>query len=185
VVIDEYHYLSEKKKKKPGEPQEENYPAYAALKKLSAHKRWILSGTPALSNFTDVNEIANLLGVTLGRDIFTNNSTATLLEKRLALDRTDVEKFLFRIENMTYQWHEVRHQRAQLFLNDFVRQNSPSLEHIDSTEALRPVELSAAHQAVYLELSQHCIALQMQVKRCTTILNRTASIDSMAVYMVQ
>jgi hypothetical protein len=90
VVIDEYHYLSEKKKKKPGEPQEENYPAYAALKKLSAHKRWILSGTPALSNFTDVNEIANLLGVTLGRDIFTNNSTATLLEKRLALDRTDV-----------------------------------------------------------------------------------------------
>jgi SNF2 family DNA or RNA helicase len=165
VVIDEYHYLSEKKKKKPGEPQEENYPAYAALKKLSAHKRWILSGTPALSNFTDVNEIANLLGVTLGRDIFTNDTTATPLEKRLALDQTDVEKFLSRMENMTHQWHKVRHQRAQQFLDDFVRQNSPSLEHIDSTEALRPIELSAAHQAVYLELSQHCIALQMQVKK--------------------
>jgi len=165
VVIDEYQYLNEKNKKKSAKPQGDNYPAYAALKKISSHKHWILSGTPALENFTDVNEIANFLGVTLGRDVFINGTASTPLERRRVVDQTGVERFLSRMDTMSYQWHLARHNRAQEFLDKFVRQNAPSLEHIDCIEALRPVELSVAHRAMYLELSQHCKFLRMRVKK--------------------
>ncbi|KAF2711651.1 hypothetical protein K504DRAFT_375054 [Pleomassaria siparia CBS 279.74] len=153
VVVDEYHYL-----------YTELDASHAAVKKINAHKRWILSGTPALTNFTDVNQMAMLLGVRLGRDVW-DSTNFTPIEKRLASEQTEVERFLSRTQIMSYQWHEARHNRAQGFLNTFARQNAPSLEHIECTEILRPVELGVAHYAVYLELSQHLSSLRMQIKK--------------------
>ncbi|KAF2640429.1 hypothetical protein P280DRAFT_550182 [Massarina eburnea CBS 473.64] len=159
VVVDEYHYLYDGK-------HSENFTACSAIKQLSASKRWILSGTPALTNFSDVNQIASFLGLKLGRDQFGDGRTQ--LEKRLMAEQTSVEKFLSCSEIMSYQWHQARHQRAQNFLNDFVRQNEPLLKDIKCSEYLMPIELGVAHHAVYLELCQHLISQRMQLKRPKT-----------------
>jgi site-specific DNA-cytosine methylase len=157
IVIDEYHYLLDDKKS-------ENYPAYATVKCIAALNRWVLSGTPALSNFSDVNEIASFLGVKLGRDVYGDGVTMTPFEKKLVDSQTDVQKFLMRTEVMSRQWHQARHERAQEFLDLFVRKNKPSLEHIRCHEVLQPIELNLAHHAIYLELCQQLIAQRMQLK---------------------
>ncbi|KAF2271565.1 uncharacterized protein EI97DRAFT_387612 [Westerdykella ornata] len=155
LVVDEYHYLLEQDK--------DSYPSYSSIKRMSAGKRWLLSGTPALGSFAEVNQIASLLGTTLGRHVF--GPKMTKMERRAMEDQTDVEKFLSQTEVMSYQWHQARHQRAQEFLNLFVRQNEPCLRHIECAEVLRPIELDIAHQSVYLELSQHLISQKMMVKK--------------------
>jgi hypothetical protein len=157
-VLDEYHYLLDDKKG-------ENYPAYAAVKSISASKAWVLSGTPALTNFSDINELASFLGVRLGRNYFGDGVTMTPFEKKLADGQTEVQKFLSRTEIMSRQWHEDRHARAQEFLDLCVRKNKPSLDHIARKEVLVAVTLDLVHHAVYLELSQHLIAMKMQLKK--------------------
>lgn len=154
IVVDEYHYLFNIK---------ENYAACSALKKIPSHKRWLLSGTPALTSFSDINQIASLLGTTLGRDVF--GPSPTKLEQKIIDEQTDVENFLSRTESRSYEWHQARHQRGQDFLNRFVRQNKPELDHIPCTEELRAVELSMDHFIIYLELLQHLVAQYMNVKR--------------------
>ncbi|KAF1963578.1 hypothetical protein CC80DRAFT_433272 [Byssothecium circinans] len=158
VVTDEYHYLCDSK-------SSANHPAAAAVKRLSAHKRWVLSGTPALANFTDVNQLGSFLGIRLGRDVFGDGSVTTDLEKRLMSEQTDVERFRSQTEIHSRQWYQARHARAQSFLDNFVRQNEPELQHIQSSETLRAVQLSPGHHAVYLELSQLLISLRMQIKK--------------------
>ncbi|KAH7118782.1 hypothetical protein B0J11DRAFT_75237 [Dendryphion nanum] len=148
IVVDEYHYICEDTK---------NTMAYAAIRTLSSHKRWLLSGTPALANFSDVNRIAGIFGVSLGRD---NHE-----KKKLLGEQTDVEKFLSQMEKKSYFWHKAQHERAQAFLDNFARQNEPSLEHIACSELISPVELGLAHHIVYLELSQHLISQKMQMKK--------------------
>lgn len=157
VVVDEYHYLHDYKKIK-------NIFTAASVKKISAHKRWILSGTPALANFTDVDNIASFLGVQLGRFAI-GAGKRTALDNFLINDQTAVERFLSKTEVMSHQWHVARHERAQEFLTNFVRQNEASLDHVPCQEELRAVDLDVAHHAVYLELSQHLISQRMQVKR--------------------
>ena len=157
VVVDEYHYLNDHKKIK-------NMFTAISVKKIAAHKRWILSGTPALANFTDVDNIASFLGVSLGR-FAVGPGKRTPTEEFLIDDQTAVERFLSKTEVMSRQWHQARHERAQEFLDTFVRQNEASLEHIPCHEELRAVDLDVAHHAVYLELSQHLISQRMQVKK--------------------
>lgn len=157
IVVDEYHYLNDHKKLG-------NTFAATSVKKIAAHKRWILSGTPALANFTDIDNIASFLGIQLGRFAM-GAGRRTALEDFLISDQTAVECFLSKTEVMSHQWHQARHQRAQEFLDLFVRQNEASLEHIPCQEELRAIELDVAHHAVYFELSQHLISQRMQVKR--------------------
>ncbi|KAF2631544.1 hypothetical protein BU25DRAFT_384913 [Macroventuria anomochaeta] len=157
IVVDEYHYLNDYKKIR-------NMFTAISVKKIAAHKRWILSGTPALANFTDIDNIASFLGVRLGR-FAVGSGKLTPLEDFLVDDQTAVERFLSKTEVMSRQWHQARHERAQEFLDLFVRQNEASLEHIPCHEELRAVDLDVAHHAVYLELSQHLISQRMQVKR--------------------
>ncbi|KAF1931765.1 uncharacterized protein M421DRAFT_90003 [Didymella exigua CBS 183.55] len=157
LVVDEYHYLNDYKLIK-------NMFTAVSVKKVAAHKRWILSGTPALANFTDISNIASFLGVRLGR-FAVGSGKLTSLEKFLVNDQTAVERFLSKTEVMSHQWHQARHDRAQEFLDLFVRQNEASLGHIPCHEDLRAVHLAVAHHAVYLELSQHLISQRMQVKR--------------------
>lgn len=158
IVVDEYHYLNDRK-------NIENGLVALSVKRIAALKRWVLSGTPALTNFSDVNEIASFLDVKLGRSVFGDGSATTQLERGLIKDQTSVENFLSRTQLMSHQWHQARHDRAQNFLNLFVRQNEPSLQHIACSETLRPVELNVAHHTVYLELSQHLDSQRMQIKK--------------------
>ncbi|ORY13595.1 hypothetical protein BCR34DRAFT_648635 [Clohesyomyces aquaticus] len=160
LVVDEYHYLLDDKPKSG-----ENYPAYAAVKSMTAVKRWVLSGTPALTNFSDVNEIASFLGVKLGRTVCGDGFTVTPFEKKHLDGQTAVKKFLSRTEIMSPQWHRARHDRAQRFLDCFVRKNRPALDNIVCKEVLQPISLDLAHHAVYLELSQHLTAQRMQLRK--------------------
>ncbi|RMZ69593.1 hypothetical protein GMOD_00006426 [Pyrenophora seminiperda CCB06] len=165
VVIDEYHYLNDGRKV-------ENAIKATAIKAIGSYKRWILSGTPALENFSDVNQIASFLGIRLGRHFF-GDGIVSAGKKAAKLDQTDVESFLSQTEIMSRQWHQARHERAQEFLDKFVRQNEAELQDVACTERLLPVGLDTAHHAVYLELSQHLISQRMQIKR----LNNKSSSD--------
>ncbi|KAI4644439.1 hypothetical protein J4E93_006342 [Alternaria ventricosa] len=158
IIVDEYHYLNDTNK------IGSNFIA-TSIKQISAHKRWVLSGTPALANFSDVNQLASFLGVKLGRYFCGDGLVTTSVEKMTKLDQTDVESFLSQTEVMSRQWHVARHRRAQEFLDDFVRQNEAELQHIDCSEKLLSVDLDAAHHAVYLELSQYLISQRMQIKK--------------------
>lgn len=106
-VIDEYHYLS----------FPENSTVRSLVKSISADKLWALSGTPNLTNFSDVNEMASFLGVKLGRDYCGDGVTTTNFEEKLKAGQTRVERFLANMETPSYQWHLARHQSAQNFLN--------------------------------------------------------------------
>ncbi|KAF2027883.1 hypothetical protein EK21DRAFT_70985 [Setomelanomma holmii] len=158
VVVDEYHYLNDEKKM-------DNVVASVCVKQVVAHKRWVLSGTPALGNFSDVDQIASYLGVKLGRNYPGDGMAMTQRDKAMRADQTLVEDFLARTEIMSRQWHQARHDRAQDFLDAFVRQNEACLGHIACEEQIVSVELNIGHHAVYLELSQHLIAQKMQIKK--------------------
>ena len=158
IIVDEYHYLNDTNKMG-------NKFMATSIKQVAAHKRWVLSGTPALAKFSDVNQLASFLGVKLGRYFCGDGTVMTSAEKVSKLDQTDVESFLSQTEVMSRQWHEARHQRAQAFLDKFVRQNEAELQHIDCSEKLLSVDLDAAHHAVYLELSQYLISQKMQIKK--------------------
>ncbi|RYN75563.1 hypothetical protein AA0117_g6173 [Alternaria alternata] len=158
IIVDEYHYLNDNNK------IGSNFVA-TSIKKIAAHKRWCLSGTPALANFSDVNQLASFLGVKLGRYFCGDGTVTTSAEKTSRLVQTDVESFLSQTEVMSRQWHEGRHQRAQEFLDNFVRQNEAELRHIQCSEKLLSVDLDVAHHALYLELSQYLISQKMQIKK--------------------
>ncbi|KAF1934810.1 hypothetical protein EJ02DRAFT_362876, partial [Clathrospora elynae] len=158
IVVDEYHYLNDEKKIA-------NSLAAISIKHVAALKRWVLSGTPALANFSDIDQIASFLGLKLGRYFFGDGTTTTQVEKVRKSDQTRVEDFLSQTEIMSRQWHQARHERAQEFLDLFVRQNEASLQHISCSEQLLPIELNIAHHTVYLELSQHLISQRMQIKK--------------------
>jgi site-specific DNA-cytosine methylase len=174
VVTDEYHYLLD--------GSLENHPACAAIKRLSASKRWILSGTPALTNFTDISQLGSFLGVTLGRDVYGDTFTTTEVEKRLIKEQTDVERFRSQTEVRSYHWYQARHSQAQSFVDSFVRQNEPELKDIPVSETLEAIQLGAGHHAVYLELSQRLISSGMQNNKSSgdwynAILNDSTSAD--------
>lgn len=155
VVVDEYHYLND----------ESNAIVSVSMKNISAHKRWILSGTPALKSFMDVNELASHLGIRLGRFSASDGSSAKQLDKSMKNDLTLAEIFLAQTDTKSSHWHEARHQKAQEFHNLFVRQNPASLDHILCKEQLVSVESDIGHRAKYLELSQHLRSQRMQIKK--------------------
>ncbi|KAF1848463.1 uncharacterized protein K460DRAFT_308788 [Cucurbitaria berberidis CBS 394.84] len=165
IVVDEYHYLNDDNKTS-------NMLASVSVKRIAAHKRWVLSGTPALANFTDVAQAASYLGITLGRYFMGDGMVSASLERIRKSDQTLVEDFLSQTNVMSREWHQARHQRAQEFLDLFVRQNEAELQHIACSEKLVPIELDNAHRAIYLELSQHLKSQNMQIKRLN---NRSSS----------
>jgi SNF2 family DNA or RNA helicase len=158
VVVDEYHYLNDDKKLG-------NVLASVSVKRITALKRWVLSGTPALANFTDVDQIASYLGIRLGRYHFGDGVETTQSDRARRGDQTLVEDFLSQTEIMSRQWHKARHERAQEFLDLFVRQNEACLGHIACAEMITPIKLDIGHHAVYLELSQYLISQKMQIKK--------------------
>ena len=155
VIIDEYHYLNTAKGL-------DNVVASVNVKQIAAYKRWLLS---AMGNFSDVDQIASYLGIKLGRHCVDDSPSTARANKGRQSEATLVEDLLAQTEVRSRQWHEARHQRAQEFLDLFVRQNSASLQHITCTEKIVPVEMDIGHHAVYLELSQHLISQKMQIKK--------------------
>ncbi|KAH8434119.1 putative SNF2 family helicase [Aspergillus melleus] len=156
---------------------------------LQARARWVLSGTPPLNNFADVNTIAPLLGVHLGIDDDDMKSHNKLwkLKKKI---QSDAEVFQAYRAPRSEAWHRNRHEHAQTFLDRFARKNVPSIGEIPITEHFILVTLLPAETAIYYELHRQLLGLEEQVirgsrsklgsertKRIDEIINSSSSAD--------
>ena len=151
IIIDEFHQYA---------PRE-----YASLKALKADKRWGLSGTPALTDFYDIAQIADLLGVPLR---IGSDSTRTMAERNvraLRKEMTDFERFDAMREVPSDCMHARIHEIAQSFLDTFVRQNVMDFDEMTYDDYLVPVTLDVDHQAAYTELSQQLASQEMNIRK--------------------
>lgn len=151
IIFDEFHDY---------EPRE-----LAALKALRADKRWGLSGTPALTDFYDIAQIASLLGVPLR---IGSDSTRTMTDKNvrsLRKDMTDFEHFDAMREVPSDCMNARIQEIAQSFLDVFVRQNVMDYAEMTYDDHLVPVTLDVGHQAAYSELSQQLASQDMIIRK--------------------
>ncbi|KAI6164579.1 hypothetical protein EDD17DRAFT_1561310 [Pisolithus thermaeus] len=139
VVVDEYTYLGGK--------------VHSMVTKLTADRRWVLSGTPPTHDFGSVKTIAAHLNIHLGIDDDGEGHSA-MIKKRIR-EQTKVEAFHSFREVHTQEWHAHRHRLGQVFLDMFVRQNIAEIDEIPCTYHIQKVILPAAERAIYLELEHH------------------------------
>ncbi|KAF8448928.1 hypothetical protein L210DRAFT_846955 [Boletus edulis BED1] len=149
VVVDEYTYLTGK--------------VHSMVTKLTADRRWVLSGTPPIHDFGAVKTIAAHLNLHLGIDDDGEGQSA-MIKKRIR-EQTKVEAFHSFREVHTQEWHAHRHHIGQVFLDTFVRQNIAEIDEIACSFEVQKVLLPAAERAIYLELEHHLRALDMTIKR--------------------
>ncbi|KAF1985777.1 hypothetical protein K402DRAFT_404904 [Aulographum hederae CBS 113979] len=167
VVIDEFTYADS-----------DQSSSSAPMIRIKADKRWILSGTPPLGDFYDVqNKMAPFLGVNLGPEVYAPLVISQRNLKSMADDLIEVEKFRSTCEVKTLTWHESRHGYAQSFLNFFVRQNEPRIDEIKLCEVLIPVELDIAHRIFHGELVQYLRSSNMQVAKADEMGEREDEIN--------
>ncbi|KAJ3136566.1 hypothetical protein HK100_001549 [Physocladia obscura] len=149
LVVDEFTYLANR--------------IHAAVINMTSVNRWILSGTPPVKDFNDIKSVAVFLGVHLGVDDESEFSGQKAKSRKK--EATSVEQFHAFREVHTTEWHARRHSLAQIFLNQFVRQNIAEIDEIFSEQVFCKVELPPAERAIYLELEHHLQALDMNSKK--------------------
>lgn len=152
IVCDEFTYLLQKADRQR---------ALSFVKRASANFRWFLSGTPKHENFDEIECLASLLGIHLGVD---EALPGTKLGKDRASDKTGAECMSQFLEARSTQWHQRRHEKAQEFLDRFVRQNVAEIDEIPGEEKEIIVELPPAERAIYLELETHLQSLEMNAQ---------------------
>lgn len=112
--IDEYTYLEEK--------------TICSFESITADAKWLLSGTPALTNFGDVKTVARLLGFNLGID----DAGEYLRKAKIAKWKTTAaEEFEMFQTPHSDAWHEDRHIHAQSFLDRFARRNQAQFDTME------------------------------------------------------
>lgn len=149
VVVDEYVYVADSDQ--------------LTIANLNSRAKWILSGTPPLQDFLDVKKMSKFLGIDLGIDDFT---TGVMNEKNiseLTKNLTKGEQFRTFKQKQSYAWHNNRHQLAQRFLNQFVRQNIADIEAIDGATHFVPINLPGSERAMYIELQQLLAASEFKM----------------------
>ncbi|WVQ93615.1 hypothetical protein IAU59_000691 [Kwoniella sp. CBS 9459] len=157
VIADEFTYLDRR--------------ALASLLRLTSCFKWVLSGTPPVSDFPAIRSIAAFMGIHLGvPDDAEGNAQA---QKARAKEQTQAEKFHAFREIHSQAWHKRRDDLAQEFLNIFVRQNIAEIDDIPTVEHIHHIKLPASEGAVYLELEHHLQALEMQARKETKFKNVT------------
>ncbi|KAI9841565.1 MAG: hypothetical protein M1837_000611 [Sclerophora amabilis] len=151
LVVDEYTYAKDKN--------------HTSITHIDSDLRWVLSGTPPLGDFADVKTIAVFLGINLGIDDDAIGVLKVSNMKKMQRDRTAAEAFRAFKDVRSPAWHINRHAVAQRFLNQFVRQNIAEIDEIPFQEELRPIPLSAAERAIYIELHQHLLSQDMRIRK--------------------
>ena len=96
---------------------------------LIARARWVLSGTPDISTFPAVAEMAQWLGIHLG---CTDAGELTAKQKK---EQSKIESFQYFSEAHTPAWYAERHGTAQKFLDVYVRQNMALGLYVDDGAA--------------------------------------------------
>ena len=117
LVLDEFHYILEKNNRSR---------VCAMMLGLKARSRWCLSGTPPHANFNDVQGLAALLGVHLGKSEPLPGEAASSRQE----GQSSFDAFSSLLEVKSMQWHERRHEVAQGFLDRFLRQNRAEIDEI-------------------------------------------------------
>lgn len=153
VVVDEFTYINDDAKRAK---------VLTLVKSLKSSYRWMLSGTPAHSDFNDVQFLSSLLGMHLGIDDQVPGTKAARNSSK-----SQVEKFSDMLEVRSVQWHARRHSIGQAFLNRFVRQNVAEIDEIAYEEHVMPVLLPPADMAIYRELETFLKSLDMNKGRAT------------------
>jgi hypothetical protein len=138
---------------------------FALTESICADKRWLLSGTPPMTDFHDVYCSAKLLGFNLGRTNLTPGTIKSRTRFRIFDDLSMTEKFLCFEETKSPGWHNTRREHAQHFLHTFARQNEPDLGHIKLHESLIPLTLTPIHGALHDELLHHLLDNNFRVDR--------------------
>ncbi|WVF65980.1 hypothetical protein IAT40_000718 [Kwoniella sp. CBS 6097] len=157
VIADEFTYLDKR--------------ALASLLKLTSCFKWVLSGTPPVSDFPAIRSIAAFMGIHLGVADDAEGNAQT--QKARAKEQTQAEKFHAFREVHSQAWHKRRDDLAQEFLDIFVRQNIAEIDDIPTVEHIHHIKLPASEGAVYLELEHHLQALEMQARKETKFKNVT------------
>jgi hypothetical protein len=146
---------------------------------IKASFRWCLSGTPPHENVIDVQNLAKLLGVHLG--VYDAALPGTKLKRR-SIEESGLEKLSSFLEQRSLQWHECRHEVAQGFLDQFLRQNIAEIDEIKCEEKVsvalgvfvlvqnhlstftlfqvQRIELPSVERAIYLELETYLKSLE-------------------------
>ncbi|KAL4736993.1 hypothetical protein BDV11DRAFT_172351 [Aspergillus similis] len=132
---------------------------------LQARSKWVLSGTPPLNDFADVNTIAPYLGVHLGIDSDDDINLQHFRLKELRRQRSDAETFESFRAPRSEAWHRRRHELAQNFLDRFARRNVAEIDEIPATEHIFLVRQSPAEKAIYLELYKQLMTYNRQLRR--------------------
>jgi superfamily II DNA or RNA helicase len=151
IIVDEFHQYS---------PRE-----YAALKALNADKRWGLSGTPAMTDFYDIAQIADLLNIPLRIGSDSVKVMAARNVRSLRKEMSDFERFDMMREATSDCMHARIHDIAQSFLDGYVRQNLMDGDEMAYDDNLVPVTLDVDHQAAYTELSQQLASQDMNIRK--------------------
>lgn len=151
VVIDEFTYANPER--------------LAPLLSFESRSKWILSGTPPLNDFADVNTIAPFLGIHLGIDDDDDDQSQNKRLRTLWKHRSEAEAFQSFKAPHSEAWHRRRHEVAQKFLDRFVRKNVAEIDEIPCTESMVLVNQYPAERAIYLELYKQLMAQNRQLRR--------------------
>ncbi|GAB7347637.1 hypothetical protein MBLNU459_g4506t1 [Dothideomycetes sp. NU459] len=151
IIVDEFTYLS---------PQH-----YAYITTLDADKRWALSATPALRDAYDVAQMARLIGLRLRIGGVAPELMSVRNIDALRKDMTNAELFETFTSIPSHAMLERTHELAQVFLNDFVRQNILKFGDFEYKDHLVPVTLGLNHRVVYTELSQQLNSQDMRIRK--------------------
>ncbi|PWY93181.1 hypothetical protein BO94DRAFT_573354 [Aspergillus sclerotioniger CBS 115572] len=150
LIIDEFSYANSER--------------LSPLLALRARSKWVLSGTPPLNDFADVNSIAPFLGVHLGvdkDDLQSQNKRLHILRKH----RSAAETFQSFRTPRSEAWHGRRHEIAQNFLDRFARKNVAEIDEIPFSEHIILVHSSPAERSIYLKLYKQLMTYNREVRR--------------------
>lgn len=143
-VIDEYTYIGEERR--------------LPLESMNARSKWILSGTPAHDEFSDVKSIGQFLGLDLGEDDDGDAPTKNSRLKIIRRNMTALEKFLMYKPRHSNAWYEERHRHSSSFVDQFIRQNKVEENHISMIEHYVVISQSEKERELYETLHAHLVA---------------------------
>ena len=154
VVVDEYTYI---------EDGQRDGLLSSLITSIKAYSRWVLSGTPNIQDFGDVQKLARFLACNLGivDDAAGVIRGATI--RNIRDNRTAAEQFRAFGFSHTAAWHINRQAHAQKFLDQYASKNIPEIDHIKSVPSVRPHLLGATETICNAELQQQLESTNMNI----------------------
>ena len=150
LIVDEFTYLEGK--------------SLLAVLQLQAGRRWMLSGTPPLTDFDSINTMAKLLGTKIC-SADEQNGIFDFGKEPTGVQQSYREEFLAHTVVKSPAWKLQRNEQAHKFVHSFIRQNLVILNKIHSTVRYQAVVLTATEAVTYQEMYQHLMSQSFRFLR--------------------